>query len=147
MLGGEYRHTADEKGRVSIPAKFRNELGNVFVVSKGLGDAEEKCLYLFPLSEWKTIEDKARALPITNKNARDFKRYFIGGASECELDKQGRLMIPTYLREFAGIKKDVIFLGVGGWAEAWDADMLNDYRDPDKEGYVDISQRMEDLGI
>ncbi len=146
MLGGEFKHTADDKGRVSIPAKFRNELGSVFVISKGIG-IDEKCLYIFPLSEWRIIEDKARAMPLANKDARDFRRFFIGGASECEIDKQGRVMIPQYLREFAGIKKNVIMLGVGGRVEIWDADTLNDYRNPDKEGYIDISQRMQDLGI
>ncbi len=144
MLGGEYRHTLDPKGRVSIPAKFRNELGNVFVVSKGIG---EKCLFIFTLEEWQKIENKIRSLPLSDKNARQFTRYFVGGASECELDKQGRVMIPPYLREYASLKKDVVVIGATTRVEIWDSDTWNGYTSKEDESFGDMLDSMRELGI
>ena len=142
MLGGEYRHTLDPKGRVSIPAKFRNELGNVFVVSKGIG---EKCLFIFTLEEWQKIENKIRSLPLSDKNARQFTRYFVGGASECELDKQGRILLPAVLREFAGLEKEVVSVGVLKRIEIWDKNRWQDtntYDDMDE-----VAEHMAELGL
>lgn len=144
MLGGEYRHTVDDKGRVSIPVKFRNELGNVFVVSKGIG---ENCLFIFTLLEWRRLEEKIRKLPLTDKKARRFSRYLVGGASECEIDKQGRVILPQYLREYASLKKDVVLVGLTTRVEIWDVDLWNHYNDPENEEFGDIEDDMESLGI
>ncbi len=144
MLGGEYRHTLDPKGRVSIPAKFRNELGDVFVISKGIG---EKCLFIFTVGEWQKIENKIRNLPLSDRNARQFTRYFVGGASECEIDKQGRVMIPPYLREYASLKKDVVVIGATTRVEIWDADLWNGYMSKEDDSFSDMLDSMRELGI
>lgn len=144
MLGGEFRHTLDSKGRVSMPAKFRNELGGKFVVSKGLG---EKCLYVFALTEWYRLLKKVEGLPLTDAKARQFTRFFIGGASECEIDGQGRVMLPVYLREYAGLEKDVVFIGAGSRAEIWDGDEWNRYTSPESGNMDDVFESMREMGI
>ena len=94
MFMGEYNHTIDTKGRLIIPSKFRDELGDEFVVTKGL----DGCLFVFPNQAWQEFEEKLRALPLTNKSARQFSRFFVAGATPCELDKQGRILLPATLR-------------------------------------------------
>lgn len=143
MLGGEYRHTIDAKGRVSIPAKFRNDLGNVFVISKGIG---ENCLFIFTLHEWRRLEEKIKKLPLTDKKARRFSRYLVGGSSECEIDKQGRVMLPQYLREYASLKKDAVLVGLSTRVEIWDAEEWDAYNDLSTQD-SDIEDDMESLGI
>ena len=143
MLGGEYRHTIDAKGRVSIPAKFRNDLGNVFVISKGIG---ENCLFIFTLHEWRRLEEKIKKLPLTDKKARRFSRYLIGGSSECEIDKQGRVMLPQYLREYASLKKDAVLVGLSTRVEIWDAEEWDEYNDFSAQD-SGIEDDMESLGI
>ena len=101
MFMGEYNHTIDAKGRLIIPSKFRELLGEEFVLTKGL----DGCLSIYPMDEWNAFEEKLRALPLTNKNARTFTRFFVAGATNCELDKQGRILVPQTLREFAGLEK------------------------------------------
>ena len=104
MLLGEYRHNVDVKGRVSVPSKFRDDLGQSFVVTKGL----DNCLFMYSKTEWETFEEKLKQLPLTNADARTFIRFFFAGATEVEVDKQGRINIPQVLRDYAGIKKDVV---------------------------------------
>ena len=104
MFMGEYNHTIDAKGRLIIPSKFRELLGEEFVLTKGL----DGCLSIYPMDEWKAFEEKLKALPLTNKSARAFSRFFVAGATMCELDKQGRILVPATLREFAGLEKDVV---------------------------------------
>ena len=108
MLIGEYEHSVDVKGRLIMPAKLREEIGEKFVVTKGL----DGCLFVFSLKEWDLFQEKLRALPVSNKNARDFSRFFLAGAIECEIDKQGRFLISGNLREFASLDKDVVIIGV-----------------------------------
>ena len=115
MLMGEYSHTIDAKGRMIIPSKFREELGENFVLTKGL----DGCLSIYPNEEWKNFEEKLKALPLTNKNARTFSRFFVAGATVCELDKQGRILVPATLREFAGLEKDVVLTGNITRIEIW----------------------------
>ena len=103
MFMGEYNHTIDAKGRLIIPSKFRELLGEEFVLTRGL----DGCLYIYPMDEWESFEMKLRSLPLTNKNARTFSRFFVAGATTCELDRQGRILVPQTLREFAGLEKDV----------------------------------------
>ena len=108
MFMGEYNHTVDTKGRLIVPSKFREQLGDEFVVTKGL----DGCLFVYSKSEWENIEEKFRNVPLTTKDARKFARFFFAGAASCEVDKQGRILLPVVLREYAGIEKDVVSVGV-----------------------------------
>ncbi len=141
MLMGEYNHSLDPKGRLIIPSKLREQLGDVFVVSKGL----DGCLFAFPNREWQKFEAKLQALPITNKDARKFSRYFLAGAADVELDKQGRALIPQTLREAAHLSKDVVLCGVGNRVEIWDKDVWNDFSSYDDVD--EVAEHMADLGI
>ena len=131
MFMGEYNHTIDAKGRLIIPSKFRELLGEEFVLTKGL----DGCLSIYPMDEWKAFEEKLRALPLTNKNARTFTRFFVAGATNCELDKQGRILVPQTLREFAGLEKDVVLTGNLNRIEVWSKEKWSencDYDDMDE---------------
>ena len=141
MFMGEYNHTIDTKGILIIPAKFREQLGNEFVVTKGL----DGCLFVFPMNEWELFEQKLRTLPLTQKSARKFTRFFVAGATECELDKQGRILLPQTLREFAQLEKDVVLSGNLNRVEIWSKANWTDnnaYDDMD-----DIAEQMTDLGL
>ncbi len=116
MFMGEYSHSIDEKGRLIIPSKFRFELGEKFVLTRGL----DGCLCVYPQSEWNVLESKLRSLPLNNKNARTITRFLVSGAAMCELDKQGRILVPTALREYAGLDKDVVVTGNLERIEIWD---------------------------
>ena len=116
-LKGEYSHNIDPKGRLIIPAKLRDGLGEHFVITKGM----ENCLYVYPEAEWNAFEEKLNALPTTtDKNARKFAYFFQGSATDGELDKQGRTLIPAVLRDYAMLSKEVVFIGMGKRAEIWD---------------------------
>ena len=141
MFMGEYNHTIDAKGRMIVPSKFREQLGNEFVVTKGL----DGCLFVYPNEEWHNIEEKFRTVPLTTKDARKFSRFFFAGAATCELDKQGRILIPPVLREFADLQKDVVSVGVLNRIEIWSKDNWlesNSYDDMDE-----IAEHMADLGL
>lgn len=141
MFMGEYNHTVDTKGRLIIPSKFREDLGEEFVITKGL----DGCLFVFPNNEWQAFEEKLKALPLTNKSARQFSRFFVAGATPCELDKQGRILLPGTLREFAGLEKDVVLAGMLNRIEIWSKSKWsenNSYEDMD-----DIAEQMTDLGL
>ena len=141
MFMGEYSHSIDAKGRLIIPSKFREQLGEEFVLTKGL----DGCLFVFPNDEWKSFEEKLRALPLTNKSARTFSRFFVAGAASCELDKQGRILVPATLREFAGLEKDVVLTGNINRIEIWSKEKWsenNNYDDMDT-----IAENLTDLGI
>ena len=141
MFMGEYNHTIDAKGRLIIPSKFRELLGEEFVLTKGL----DGCLSIYPMDEWKAFEEKLRALPLTNKNARTFTRFFVAGATNCELDKQGRILIPAVLREFAGLDKDVVLVGVASRIEIWSKEKWEDASEYDD--MEDIAEHMSELGL
>ena len=115
MFMGEYNHTIDTKGRLIVPAKFRESLGEEFVVTKGL----DGCLFVYDEAEWSAFEEKLKTLPITNKDARNFVRFFLAGATTVEVDKQGRILLPSVLRTFAGLDKDVVLIGVANRVEIW----------------------------
>ena len=141
MFMGEYNHTIDTKGRLIIPAKFRELLGDVFIVTKGL----DGCLFVLPKNEWQIFEEKLRTLPLTQKGARKFTRFFVAGATTCELDKQGRILLPQTLREFAELEKDVVLAGNLNRIEIWSKENWaenNAYDDMD-----DIAEQMTDLGL
>ena len=141
MFMGEYNHTIDTKGRLIIPSKFRDLLGEEFIATKGL----DGCLFVFPKNEWQIIEEKLRALPLNNKSARKFTRFLVAGATTCELDKQGRILLPQVLRDFAGLEKEVVLAGnlnrIEIWSKAnWTEN--NAYDDMD-----DIAEHMTDFGL
>lgn len=141
MFMGEYNHTIDAKGRMIVPSKFRELLGNEFVVTKGL----DGCLFVYPNEEWHNIEEKFRTVPLTTKDARKFSRFFFAGAAACEVDKQGRILIPPVLREFADIQKDIVSVGVLNRIEIWSKDRWidnNTYDDMDE-----IAEHMAELGL
>jgi MraZ protein len=141
MFMGEYNHTIDAKGRLIIPSKFREALGEEFVVTKGL----DGCLFVYPISEWQVFEEKLRTLPMTNKDARKFSRFFLAGAAMCELDKQGRILLPAVLREFAALEKDVVLAGVLGRVEIWSKERWTDISEYDD--MEDVAEHMSQLGI
>jgi len=143
MLMGQYEHTIDAKGRVIIPAKFREELGEKFVLTKGL----DNCLFVYSLEEWKNIEAKLKTLPLTKKDARAFTRFFLAGAVECEIDKQGRILIPGNLREHAKIEKDVIFIGVSTRVEIWSKEVWKEYSNNTDVSFEEIAEHLDDLDI
>lgn len=141
MFMGEYNHTIDQKGRLIVPAKFRETLGEQFVVTKGL----DGCLFVYDEQEWTIFEDKLKTLPITNKEARAFVRFFLAGAAAVEVDKQGRILLPSVLREFAKLEKDVVLVGVGSRVEIWSKecwDATADFDDVDE-----IAEHMQNLGF
>ena len=141
MFMGEYSHSIDAKGRLIIPSRFRDELGDDFVLTKGL----DGCLSIYPQNEWEAFEQKLRALPLTSKNARTFTRFFVASAAPCELDKQGRILVPQTLREFAGLEKDVILAGNLSRVEVWSKEKWSEncnYDDMDS-----IAADMENMGI
>ncbi|MFI3214258.1 MAG: division/cell wall cluster transcriptional repressor MraZ [Eubacteriales bacterium] len=141
MFMGEYNHTIDAKGRMIVPAKFREALGDEFVVTKGL----DNCLFVFDKIEWNVFEEKLKSLPITDKKARKFVRFFLAGAATVEVDKQGRILVPTTLREFANLIKDTVIVGVASRVEIWSKenwDGVADYDDMD-----DIAEHMAELGL
>ena len=143
MFLGEDSHTIDTKGRLIIPSKFREELGETFVVTKGL----DGCLFVFSDEEWKAFEIKLKSLPLTNKNARQFARFFVAGATPCELDKQGRILLPAPLREFAGLEKDVVLTGMLNRIEIWSKDKWNENNSLDDVAMDEIAEQMTDLGL
>lgn len=141
MFMGEYNHTVDEKGRLIIPSKFREELGSDFVVTKGL----DGCLFAYDNSEWKTFEDKLKLLPLTNKEARIFARHMLAGAAQVDIDKQGRILLPSNLRNYAGLEKDVVLVGVASRIEIWSKEKWDAF----EEGIdiEELAEKMESLGI
>ena len=115
MFIGEYEHSVDAKGRVIMPAKLRDDIGDKFILTKGL----DGCLFAYSQTEWTNFEEKLKTLPLTNKNARDFVRFFLSLSIECEIDKQGRFLIPGNLRGYAKLDKEIVIIGVGTRIEIW----------------------------
>jgi MraZ protein len=141
MFKGEYNHTIDPKGRLIIPSRFRELLGEEFVITKGL----DGCLSIYPQEEWESFEEKLRALPLTNKNARTLTRFFVAGACTCELDKQGRILVPQTLREFAGLDKDVVLAGNLNRIEVWSKEAWA--KNCDFDDMDSIAEGMQEMGI
>lgn len=141
MFMSEYNHTVDAKGRLIIPAKFREVLGEEFVVSKGM----DGCLFVYANEDWNAFEQKLTSLPLINKEARQFARFFLAGAAQVELDKQGRILLPATLRDFAGLDKDVVLVGVGSRIEIWSKEKWETMNADDNMD--DITAAMEGLGL
>lgn len=141
MFMSQYNHTVDTKGRLIIPSKFREILGDEFVVTKGM----DGCLFVYANDDWKVFEQKLTSLPITNKDARKFARFFLAGAAPVEVDKQGRILLPAHLREFAELDKDVVLVGVGSRIEIWNKGKWEENNVDDDMDAIGAS--MESLGL
>ncbi|MGN0412435.1 MAG: division/cell wall cluster transcriptional repressor MraZ [Lachnospiraceae bacterium] len=142
MFMGEFDHTTDPKGRLIVPSKFREELGDTFVVTKGL----DGCLLAYAKPEWDRVTTGLRELSLVNKNGRQFIRFFFAGAAEIEMDKQGRILIPEKLREFAGITKDVVSVGADNKLEIWSKDRYEGLETP-SDAMDEIMERLSEMGI
>jgi MraZ protein len=142
MFIGEYQHGIDNKNRIIIPSKFREALGDAFILTKGL----DGCLYAYTLDEWKTLEEKLKRLPLTNKDARAFVRFFFSGANEVNIDKQGRALIPQNLLEYASIEKEIVSIGVSTRIEIWSKEKWNQYNESDID-MDEIAEKMNELLI
>ena len=141
MFIGQYTHSLDSKGRVAVPAKFRSELKRA-VVTKGL----DNCLFLYPQKEWDKMAAKIASLSIDKSDNRAFSRAILAGAMEVEFDKQGRIILPEYLRKFAGISKNVIIAGLYNRLEIWDEDKWNGYKEESEKNYNNIAEALSSLG-
>jgi MraZ protein len=143
MFMGEYQHSLDEKGRVIIPAKFRDTLGSSFVITRGL----DNCLFVYPQSEWTLLEQKMKALPFTRSDARAFTRFFFSGAVECELDKQGRVNIPGNLRSYGKLDKDCVIIGVSNRVEIWGQEHWESYFSHSEDSFNEIAEKIVDFEL
>ena len=143
MFMGEYNHTIDAKGRLIVPVKFREILGDNFIVTKGL----DGCLFVYPNDEWTRFEEKLKGLPLTNKNARQFTRFFLAGAAACEVDKQGRILLPQVLREVASLEKDVVLVGVASRIELWSRERWDESMNTYDGDMDEVAENMESLGF
>ena len=141
MLVGEFQHNIDAKGRMIMPAKFRDELGEKFVITKGL----DKCLFVFSQEEWEKLDEKLSELSLSQ--GRKIQRFFYGGMTECELDKQGRVLVPQTLREYADLFKDAVVVGLAKRAEIWNKDEWERQNSEFVEDSDEVAIQMEELGI
>jgi len=142
MFIGEYVHAIDNKNRIIVPSRFREELGSKFIITKGL----DGCIYAYTYNEWKLLEEKLVKLPLTSKNARAFSRFFFSGANEIELDKQGRALIPQSIMEYAQITKEVVSIGVSNRIEIWSKEKWDEYNNSNLD-FDEIAEQMSELGI
>jgi len=143
MFMGEYQHVLDAKGRMFIPAKLREELGEKFIVTIGL----DRCLFVFPAETFNIYKEKLDAISLANKDARNFTRFFFAGAGECELDKQGRIMLPQKLRTYANLEKDVTVVGVSGRIELWNTEDWEKEHSLENFSPDEFDEKMELLGF
>ncbi|MET3288138.1 transcriptional regulator MraZ [Brevibacillus fluminis] len=143
MFMGEFQHSIDEKGRLTIPAKFREGLGASFVITRGL----DQCLFVYPLEEWTILSEKLKTLPFTKADARAFTRFFFSGATECEWDKQGRVNIPANLREHAALEKECVVIGVSNRVEVWSAQKWGTYFEESQGSFSTIAESLVDFDL
>jgi MraZ protein len=143
MFIGEYSATIDEKGRIAIPAKFRASLKTKVVVTRGLDNS----LFLYTLDEWKKLAEKLASLSIATANTRAFSRLMLAGAMDCEIDKQGRIILPGYLKEFAKISKRLIFAGLYNRIEIWSEELWNTYKQQTEKESNAIAEQLGSLGV
>jgi MraZ protein len=142
MFYGEYEHTIDKKGRLIIPSKFRESFKEYDVEKLYITRGLDKCLFVFTESEWKSAESKFKSISFTKTDSRKFNRILFAGASQIECDKQGRILIPKYLKEYAGIKRDVMIVGVSNRIEVWSRDAWQHYYNGAKESFEDIAEKL-----
>lgn len=143
VLYGRYLHTIDDKGRVSLPAKFRAKLGDRVVITEGL----EKCLFVWAIKEFESRVERLGSLPLTSKEAREFSRAFLGGSADAEVDSHGRILLPQSMREYAGLEREVVMIGVSNRVEIWDKQAYEEFSRRIKDEYADVAEKLIDLGI
>lgn len=143
MLIGEYKHTIDAKKRLAIPSKLRRELGAKMVITKGL----DNCLWILPSNQWNKLAEKLSQLPLGQRDTRSFNRIMLAGASEVKLDKLGRILIPDYLKQYAGLKKNVLIAGVYNRLEIWDETKWNLFKQTTEKEVDNIAERLGELGV
>jgi len=143
MFIGEYQATIDEKGRISIPAKFRTQLKSKVVVTRGLDNS----LFLYTIEEWKKLAEKLASLPISTANTRAFSRLMLAGAMDCDVDKQGRIILPGYLKDFAKIQKKIVFAGLFNRIEVWSEELWNVYKEQTEKESNNIAEQLGTLGV
>ncbi|MDE2001295.1 MAG: division/cell wall cluster transcriptional repressor MraZ [Patescibacteria group bacterium] len=143
MFIGEYNHTVDQKGRIAVPVKFRLSLGAGAIVTRGL----DHCLFVFEKGEWEKLAQKLIAMPIAQSNSRAFARLMLAGAMEAELDAQGRILLPDYLREYASLGKRAVVAGLYNRLEIWDEKAWSQYKEKTEASGDDIAEKLGSLGI
>ncbi|MDI6717586.1 MAG: division/cell wall cluster transcriptional repressor MraZ [Patescibacteria group bacterium] len=143
MFIGEFQHNLDEKGRIAIPSKFRGKLSSGAIVTRGL----DRCLFVFTAGEWEILAQKLMALPMSQSNSRAFVRLMMSGAVDVEIDKQGRILIPDYLRKYAELSKETIITGLYNRIELWDKSAWDGYKQKTESESDEIAEKMKDLGI
>lgn len=143
MLIGEYAHALDDKGRLTVPSKFREGLGAHFILTVGL----DGCLSCYPFPEWEKFSERLKQLPLTNRDARAFVRLLLAGATEVELDRQGRILVPPRLREAAGIQGDAVLVGLTTRVEVWASDRWQQYQEAARGTFEEAAEKLVDLGL
>ncbi len=143
MFIGEYTHSLDAKGRVALPVKFRQKLGEGAILTRGL----DRSLFIYNKTDWDTLAQKLMALPLSQSKARAFSRLMLAGAVEVEFDGQGRILVPEYLRQYAGLKKQAVFAGVYNRIEIWDEASWKTYKSQTEASSDDIAEKLGELGI
>ncbi len=143
MILGEFKHSLDIKGRVAVPAKFREKIETGAIITRGL----DKCLFMFGAKEWETLVQKLTSLPLAQSNSRAFVRLMLAGASDVTFDNQGRILIPEYLRKYAGLKKQVILTGLFNRIEIWDSENWETYKAKTESSSDEIAEKLGELGI
>ncbi|MDD5032639.1 MAG: division/cell wall cluster transcriptional repressor MraZ [Candidatus Pacebacteria bacterium] len=143
MLIGEFKHNIDEKKRVAIPSKFRKELGKTAVITRGL----DKCLFVYPVKEWEKVAEKLSSLPMGQSDNRNYARLFLAGASDVSLDSLGRILVPDYLKSFAGLKEKVVIAGVYKKLEIWDEEAWENYKNRIEKDTDALAEKLGEVGI
>ncbi|RJQ28589.1 transcriptional regulator MraZ [Candidatus Parcubacteria bacterium] len=143
MILGEYQHNLDSKGRIAIPAKFREKVASGAIITRGL----DSCLFVFDNKDWEVLAQKLIALPLAQANSRAFVRLMLAGASDVELDSQGRILIPDYLRRYAGLKKQAVVAGLYNRIEIWDSTRWHEYKQKTESASQEIAEKLGELGI
>lgn len=143
MLIGEYIHTLDPKKRLSLPSKWRRELGKTLVITRGL----DNCLFVYPLQAWQAITEKVAAIPLGAASNRSFNRFFLSGAVEVEVDKTGRILVPDFLKDFAKLKNKVVLAGIHDRVEIWDEKKWNDYKKKIEEQADTLAEQLGSIGV
>ncbi len=143
MILGEYKHSLDTKGRLAVPAKFREKLGAGAIITRGL----DKCLFIFGATEWEILVQKLMNLPLAQANSRAFVRLMLAGASDARVDAQGRILVPDYLRKYAGLKKQAVVTGLYNRMEVWDEEEWQSYKQKTEASSDEIAEKLGELGI
>lgn len=143
MFIGEFKHNLDLKGRIAVPVKFRNKLSGGAIITRGL----DRCLFVFGNKDWEILAQKLISLPLSQSNSRAFARLMLAGAMDVEIDKQGRILIPDYLREYAGLKKETVFTGLYNRIEIWDSEAWKQYKTKTESQSEEIAEKLSELGI